>query len=421
MKVMRVRRELKPKHLSFMDRFEKAVKQLFILEPAGKQKFLPGGPDELEKLYKKAHQEKRELRIKLGIDPTSTDLHLGHTVCLHMLRKFQEHGHKPVLIIGDFTATVGDPSGRNEARPPLTYEQAKTNAKTYLTQVGKILDINKVEVRYNSEWLSKLTLAKLLELSHLVTVNQLIAKEAFGARIECGDPLYLHEVLYPILQGYDSYSIKADVEIGGTDQTYNILFGRHIQKHFGQEPQLAILNPLLIGLDGTKKMSKTFNNYIALQDLPSEIFGKAMSIPDELIMSYFNVTDISFDEMKNVQEELNNGKNPRDIKMLLAFKLVKQLYNASEAEIAKEGFVKQFQKKEIPDNVNEYWLGKPKKIIDVMYEAKLVSSKSEAKRLIESGGVKLNTVKISDPNYEVTKEDQNTVLQIGKRKFVKIV
>jgi len=404
-------------------KYHDQVGQLFMpLGKGEKQQFLPGGSTELANLYYEADKEKRQLRIKLGIYPTSTDLHLGHTVCLYLLRRFQEHGHKVVLIIGGFTAMVGDPSGRNEARPPLTKEDVENNSKTYLEQVEKILSTEKklFEVVNNYDWLSKLGLKDILELAHLVTVNQLIGKEAFGNRIENKEPLYLHEVLYPILQGYDSVQVKADIEIGGIDQTFNVLFGRHVQKHFKQKPQLVILNPLLIGLDGKKKMSKTFNNYISLTDPPNEIFGKAMSIPDDLILSYMNLTDTQVKEMHSFSKQLQDGVNPRDIKLELAFRLVQQLHNLSEAEKAKKNFITQFQKNEIPDDIELYCLQEPMKIIDVMHKANLVPSKSEAKRLIDGGGVKLNSVKISDPNYVIEEKHKGVVLQIGKRKFVRI-
>lgn len=414
-----------------MDKYQSEFAKLFMpLRGREKQNFLPNDEAFLE-LFSRADNENKELRIKLGIDPTNTDLHLGHTVCLFLLRRFLQldlkKTPKPVLIIGDFTATVGDPSGRNEARPPLTLKEARKNAETYLNQVSKILDLNKIEVRYNSEWFSKLDFVELLKLAHIVTVNRLIAKEAFGARIEKGEPLYLHEALYPILQGYDSYVAEADIEIGGIDQTFNILFGRDVQKYYSnqkkykKEPQLAILNPLLIGLDGKKKMSKSFHNYIALNDPPSEMFGKTMSIPDELIFSYFNLTDTTAKEMFDFEEEYKNGKNPRDIKLELAYRLVKQFYNDDFALKAKEGFIKQFQKNEIPDQVEKYVLSEPLKITDLMYKSGLVPSKTEAKRLIEGGGVKLKSVKVSDPNLLITEKDKDSVLQIGKRKFVKIV
>ncbi len=407
-----------------MNIYKKQIEQLIMpLRKNEKQLFLPTGPDELAKLYEKAANEKRPLRVKLGIDPTSTDLHLGHTVCLHLLKRFQHHGHKAILIIGGFTAMVGDPSGRNESRPPLSYEEVKRNSETYLKQVSKILDTSsdKLEVCNNYDWLSKITSTELVKLAHIVTINQLIGKEAFGNRIDKGEPLYLHEVLYPILQGYDSVQVKADIEIGGIDQTFNVLFGRHVQKHFNQEPQLVVLNPLLIGLDGTKKMSKTFNNYIALNDPPEQIFGKAMSIPDELILGYFNVTDSSVEEVNKFKKALDSGENPRDIKMILASKLVSQFCGESVAKNAQDAFIKQFQKNEIPENIDEYKLGESLKITDLMLQAKLVPSKGEAKRLIEGGGVKLQSIKIEDPNFLVTSQNKNSILQIGKRKFVRII
>ncbi len=391
---------------------------------SGEVQYLPGGFSELERLLAEADSKKKKLRVKLGIDPTSTDLHLGHTVCLHYLRRFQELGHMPILLIGGFTAMVGDPSGRNEARPPLTHEQVESNAKTYLEQVSKILDTSpdKLEVVNNYDWLSKLSSTELLQLAHLVTINQLVGKEAFGTRMDKGEPLYLHEVLYPILQGYDSVAIKADIELGGIDQTYNVLFGRHLQKHFKQKEQLAILLPLLIGLDGTKKMSKSFGNYIALNDTPGEIFGKSMSIPDELIIHYFKlVTDLGSEEIKQYELDLKSGKNPRDIKMDLACKLVSQLHDKSSGDHAKENFIKQFQKNEIPDDIDEYKLNEPIRVTDLMLTAKLVPSKGEAKRLIEGGGVKLQSERVTDPNLLISKEHKNLVLQIGKRKFIKII
>jgi|SRR3989338_8473463 len=384
--------------------------------------FLPNGALGLAELFHKADKEKKTLRVKLGIDPTTSDLHLGHTVCLQMLKKFQDLGHKPVLIIGGFTATVGDPSGRNEARPPLSIEEVKNNSKTYLNQISKILDLEKVEILNNYDWLNDLRTADLIKLAHLVTINQLVGKEAFGSRIENGQPLYLHEVLYPILQGYDSVYIKADIEVGGIDQTFNVLFGRHMQKHFKQDEQLVILLPLLIGLDGTKKMSKTFNNLISLKDSPDEVFGKAMSIPDELIIHYFKlVTNEQIKQILSYEEDMKNGKNPRDVKMVLAHRLVKQLYDENTAIKSEENFIKQFRKNEIPEKVDEYILKEPLKIIDLMYLSKMVSSKAEAKRLIQGGGVKLRSNTIDNPNLLITMGDKNSVLQIGKRKFVKII
>ncbi len=404
--------------MSENEKYIKLASQLIMFK---EQVFLPNGLSEIARLLEKADKEKRQLRVKLGIDPTNPDLHLGHTVCLYLLKRFQDLGHLPVLIIGGFTAMVGDPSGRNESRPALTHEQVMENAKSYLNQVSKILDINKIEVQNNYDWLSKLTSTELLQLAHLITVNQLVGKEAFGSRIEQGEPLYLHEVLYPILQGYDSVAVRSDIEIGGIDQTYNVLFGRHVQKHFNQEPQLVILNPLLIGLDGSKKMSKSFNNYIALNDTPDEMFGKTMSIPDELMFNYFSLTSYTQDDANQFKLDIDKGKNPRDIKMLLACEIVSQFYGQGMAGNAKENFIKQFQKNEIPDSIEEFSLNEPLKVIDLMYLAQLVPSKSEAKRLIDHGGVKLKSVRVTDPNLLITKNDKDSVLQIGKRKFIKIV
>ncbi len=404
--------------MNIEEKYLKAASRLVMFP---EQVFLPNGLEELAKLLQKGENEGRQLRVKLGIDPTNAELHLGHTVCLYLLKRFQELGHLPVLIIGGFTAMVGDPSGRNEARPSLTCEEVQNNAKTYLNQVGKILDLKKIEVRNNYDWLSKLNLTDILQLAHLVTINQLIGKEAFGNRIQQGEPLYLHEVLYPILQGYDSVAVHADIEIGGLDQTYNVLFGRHIQKHFNQESQLVILTPLLIGLDGVKKMSKSFNNYIALNDTSGDIFGKTMSLPDEVMFTYFSLTDIRDEDVIKLKEEIKSGKNPRDVKMFLAHKLVTQFYDSATADNAQSNFIKQFQKNEIPDVVAEYLLQEPLKIIDLMYSAQLVPSKSEAKRLIDGGGVKLKSIKITDSNLLITEKDKNSVLQIGKRKFIKIV
>lgn len=385
--------------------------------------------NELKTLFEQAFLGKKKLRVKLGIDPTNPDLHFGHTVCLHALRKFQQKGHTPVLIIGGYTATVGDPSGRNETRPVLTYAEVEKNAKTYLTQVGKFLDLNKTEVCNNYDWFSKFKLSELLELAHTVTVNQLVAKEAFGSRLEEGNPLYLHEVLYPLLQGYDSVQVKADIEIGGLDQTFNILFGRHVQKHFSQKEQLAIFYPLLVGLEGVRKMSKSFLNYIALNDSPDDIYGKSMSINDDLIIQYFSlITDISMDEIRYFAKELDSYQNSRhskitakELKMKLAKNLVSQIYGDEIAVSAEQNFIAQFKENKIPEMVNEFPLPSPVKIVDLLFLSKMVPSKTEAKKLIQNGGVKLSSEKVLDPNLLITEKHKNSIVQIGKRKFVKIV
>ena len=385
--------------------------------------------EELSKLLQAASLEKRKLRVKLGIDPTNPDLHFGHTVCLHALKKFQQYGHTPVLIIGGYTATVGDPSGRNEARPVLTYAEVEKNSKTYLTQVNKFLDLSKAEIVNNYEWFSKFKLSELLELAHVVTVNQLVAKEAFGNRLDQGNPLYLHEVLYPLLQGYDSVQVKADIEIGGVDQTFNVLFGRHMQKYFNQKEQLAIFYPLLIGLDGSRKMSKSFANYIALNDSPEDIYGKSMSIQDDLIIQYYSlITDVSMEEVRFYSKELDNYRNSRDseitakeLKMKLARCLVSQIYGDNIAYKAETNFILQFKENKIPEDINEFSLSSSVRITDLLFLSKMVPSKAEAKRLIQSGGVKLSSEKILDPNLMITEEHKNLIVQIGKRKFVKII
>ena len=386
---------------------------------------------QLESLLKSAKKENKKLRVKLGIDPTNPDLHLGHTVCLQALKKFQKYGHLPILIIGGFTATVGDPSGRNETRPPLTYEQVKQNAKTYLDQVNKILDIKNIEIHNNYDWFKDISLAELLKLAHIVTINQLIAKEAFGKRIDEGNPLYLHELLYPILQGYDSYKIKADIEIGGVDQTFNVLFGRNVQKFYSQPEQLSVFYPLLIGLDGRKKMSKSFGNYIALNDTSDQIYGKTMSIPDELIINYFSlVTDLSVEQISSYKlqlerdksgKKLDSDKSAKDLKMELGRKLVEQIYNKDKSLQAENNFIKQFKENKIPDEIDNYKLQGDLKITDLMLQSKIVPSKAEAKRLIEGGCVKLESLKINDPNFIITEKHKNSILQVGKRRFIKII
>ncbi len=385
---------------------------------SGKAEILPGGQKVLLQKIRKAKSENRPLRVKLGIDPTGADLHLGHTVCLQSLRRFQDLGHQAVLIIGGFTAQLGDPTGRNEARPPLTSEQVKQNAETFLDQVKRVLDLSKVEVVNNADWLSDLKLGEILKLASTTTINQLIAKEAFGERLEQGHPLYVHELFYPILQGYDSVIVKSDIEIGGQDQRFNVLAGRDMQKHFEQEPQIVMLLPLLIGLEGKKKMSKTSDNYIGLTESPNEIFGKTMSLPDSLLIDWYElVNSSSSEEIELIKNQLAEGANPRDIKMNLAFNLVELYYSSHEAQAAKEDFIAKFQKREIPAEIPEFVLDENKSIVDILFEAKLVESKGEAKRLIAGQGVQVNSQKASLE----TALQKGDIIQVGKRKFVKLV
>jgi tyrosyl-tRNA synthetase len=385
---------------------------------SGDAEVLPGGREALILKLKKAQSEKRPLRIKLGIDPTGADLHLGHTVCLQVLRRFQNLGHTAVLLIGGFTAQLGDPTGRNEARPPLNESQVQENAKTFLDQARRVLDLNKVEVVNNADWLSTLSLSEVLKLASTTTINQLIAKEAFGERLEVGHPLYLHEIFYPILQGYDSVAIKADLEIGGHDQRFNVLAGRDMQKHFGQDPQIVLLMPLLVGLDGKKKMSKTAGNYIGLQDLPSEMYGKTMSLPDELLLDWYGaVLSETPAQVKQFKEQLTTGANPRDLKMKLAAQIVSLYYSEADAEAAEADFVAKFQKRTIPDELPEFKFETGKSLIDVLSEANLVASKGEAKRLIAGQGVQVNSQKATSE----TELKVGDIVQVGKRKFAKLV
>jgi tyrosyl-tRNA synthetase len=382
---------------------------------SGKAEILPGGQKVLLQKIRKAKSEKRPLRVKLGIDPTGADLHLGHTVCLQALRRFQDLGHQAVLIIGGFTAQLGDPTGRNEARPPLTGEQVKQNAETFLDQVKRVLDLSKVEVVNNADWLSDLKLGEILKLASTTTINQLIAKEAFGERLEQGHPLYVHELFYPILQGYDSVIVKSDIEIGGQDQRFNVLAGRDMQKHFEQEPQIVMLLPLLIGLDGKKKMSKTSDNYIGLTESPNEIFGKTMSLPDSLLLDWYQLVNSSSpEEIELIKNQLAEGANPRDIKMNLASKLVELYYSSHEAQAAKEDFIAKFQKREIPAEIPKQQFVSGTSSTTMLLDLGWVQSKGEAKRLIQNGGIRINEQKISE-DIPLRNGD---IVQMGKRKFM---
>ena len=383
----------------------------------------PGGTEALKELLQKSQEENRPLRIKLGIDPTSSDLHLGHMVCINKLKAFQDFGHTAVLLIGGYTAQVGDPSGRNETRPPLSAEDVNNYAKTYLDQVAKVLDMNKTEVVNNADWFNKFSMTDMIALAAKVTVNQMIAKDAFGKRLDAGQPLYAHEIIYPLLQGYDSVEIKADIELGGTDQLFNLMVGRDLQKNYEQKQQLAMTMPLLVGLDGSKKMSKSYQNYIGINDSFDDIYGKTMSIPDELIVDYYTLAAQALpEEVEQVKSKLDSGENPRNIKGELAQKIVSIYYDEQKAKQASENFVNQFKKNEIPDDIPETLVSDKVRVIDLLAQAKLCASKGEAKRLIAGGGVKLAGDKVEDPNYEINPEsDAQKVLQVGKRKFVKLV
>lgn len=362
-------------------------------------------------------QKKKQLTVKLGVDPTAPDIHLGHTVILRKLRQFQDLGHKVVFIIGDFTARIGDPSGRDTTRPILSEEEILNNAKTYTEQVFKILDRDKTEVVYNSQWLYPLGIDGLLQLCSKYTVARMLERDDFSQRYKNNVPITILEFIYPLLQGYDSIAVKADVELGGTDQKFNLIVGRELQKDAGLEPQVIITMPLLEGTDGVRKMSKSYKNYIALNDTPKDMFGKVMSIPDSIMLKYFELlTDEDIDKVKTLVE-----KNPRDAKSYLAYLIVKQYYGEEVAKKEQQEFDRVFSQKELPSDIQTIVVKKGKyKLVDLLVDNKLVSSKSEAKRLILQGGVKINSKKVEDQNFVLDlMTTAEVVLQVGKLKYVK--
>jgi tyrosyl-tRNA synthetase len=376
---------------------------------------------ELAEKLTEAADSSRQLRIKLGLDPTSPDIHLGHTVVLRNLRQFQDMGHKAVLIIGDYTARIGDPTGQNSTRPMLSAEQIEENAKTYFQQAGKIVDTSeeKLEVRYNSEWLSGMNLMELIQLVAKKTVTQMLQRDSFKKRIQADEDVYMHEFLYPLMQGYDSVVIKSDVELGGTDQTFNNLVGRDIQRSYGQAPQIVITTPILVGLDGAEKMSKSKGNYISVTDEPSDMFGKVMSISDDMMENYFTLlTDFSQERIA----ELADGErtHPKQAKVLLGKTIVKQFYNEATAELAAAEFDKVFAKGQLPDDIDEVEIkAKPIMAGKLVLACGLTPSGGEAKRMIKSSAVSIDGQKITDPNAMITPAN-GMIIQVGKRRFAKI-
>lgn len=377
--------------------------------------------DELAQRLTEAAKEKRQLRVKLGMDPTAPDIHLGHTVVLRKLRQFQDLGHKAVLIIGDYTALIGDPTGQNTTRPMLSPDQIKENARTYFDQAGKILDTSpdRLEVRYNSEWLEKMSLMELIQLAAKKTVAQMLQRDSFRLRLNNDIDVYTHEFLYPLMQGYDSVAIQSDVELGGTDQTFNNLVGRDVQRAYGQPPQIVIIMPILAGLDGVQKMSKSKGNYIGVTDAPSEMFGKTMSIPDELMDNYFTLlTDMSSEEIKILCDAAKT--HPKEAKVKLGKLIVEQFYDAKAAEDAAEEFERVFAQNQLPDDIATVEIAaEPIMASKLLVECKLVGSGGEAKRMVKQGGVKVNEEKVSDPAMEITPAD-GMIIQVGKRKFAKL-
>lgn len=381
--------------------------------------------EELVQKLERSIKEGKQLKIKLGCDPTRPDLHLGHSVVLRKLAQFQELGHQAILIIGDFTGMIGDPSGRNTARPPLSFEEAHTNGKSYFDQASKILHPEKTKIVYNSEWLGKMSFADVIKLSSKYTVARMLERDDFTKRYKNGIPISMHETLYPLAQAMDSVAIESDVELGGTDQKFNLLVGRDIQREFGVSPQVILTMPLLLGTDGVEKMSKSMDNYIGISDSPKDIYGKSLSIPDTLIYTYFELaTNISNEELLIVKKELTDPSvNPRNIKRSLARKLVSMYYSEESALEAEREFDNIFVKKGLPDEIPEYIIESKLSEIDVLeliVKVGFAPSKSEARRLVLQGGVTIDGIKIND-SKEMVKLDKAKILKVGKRNFIKLI
>ncbi|WP_133406138.1 tyrosine--tRNA ligase [Parashewanella tropica] len=364
----------------------------------------------------------RPLKIKLGADPTAPDIHLGHTVILNKLRTFQELGHEVIFLIGDFTGMVGDPTGKNSTRPPLTKEQVLHNAETYKEQVFKILDPAKTRIEFNSSWLEELGAAGMIRLASQLTVARMLERDDFKKRYGSGQPIAIHEFMYPLLQGYDSVALKSDVELGGTDQKFNLLMGRELQKAEGQSPQTVIMMPLLEGLDGVKKMSKSANNYIGISEPAGEMFGKIMSISDELMWRYFELLSFRpLEEIEGFKQQIEAGSNPRDIKILLAKEIIARFHDEQAAEAAHQEFINRFQKGAMPDDIPEMDIeaGEGIALANLLKEAGLVASTSEAMRMVKQGAAKLDGEKLADAKQVFTAGEQG-IFQVGKRKFAKV-
>lgn len=399
-----------------------SVEQQLKIIKRGVAEILP--ESELIEKIKRSVNKKMPLKVKLGLDPTAPDIHLGHTVVLRKLKQFQDIGHHIIIIIGDFTGRIGDPTGKSETRKQLTEEDVLKNAKTYQDQIFRILDREKTEVVFNGTWLSKLNFADVVKLAAKYTVARMLERDDFSKRFKEGRPISIHEFFYPLMQGYDSVALQADIEFGGTDQKFNLLMGRHLQQEYGQEPQIAITMPILEGLDGVNKMSKSLGNYIGINEHPNEIYGKSMSIPDELMIRYYElVTDMSIEELEDLKQKYSDGLiHPRDLKMQLAHTLVRLYHGQQAADAAQEEFIKVFQHRDLPTDIpevnfssrEEVWLPK------LLVQCGLAASNSEAKRAILAGAVKIDGEKITnvDANIYI---NENMIIQNGKRKFAKVI
>jgi len=391
---------------------------------------LKRGTEEIlvEKDFIERIKSKKSLKIKVGFDPTAPDLHLGHTVIINKMRQFQEFGHEVIFLIGDFTGMIGDPSGVNQTRPVLTREEVDENAKTYKKQIYKILDKDKTRIEFNSKWMKKITSAQLIDIASKYTVARMLERDDFKQRFKLENPISVHEFLYPLVQGYDSVALEADVEMGGTDQKFNLLVGRHLQQIYGQIPQTIITLPLLEGLDGKKKMSKSADNYIALNDSPDDMFGKVMSLSDDLMWTYFDlISALSLDQIIDLKKRVKNGENPRDIKFILAEEIVIRFHNDSAASKAKKSFLQRFQKGQAPDKIKTVSINYEDTLLDngkvnvarLLLLADLVPSLSEGHRALKAGSIRLEGEKIENPELEIQIEEK-FVLSFGKRRFIKV-
>lgn len=397
-----------------------SVKEQINIIKRGTEEILP--EKELINKLERSYKSGKPLIVKLGCDPSTPDLHIGHGVVLRKLRHFQDLGHQAILVIGDFTGMIGDPSGRNKTRPQLTLDDVKTNAKTYIEQAKVILDVNKLKVVYNSTWLDAMKFSDVVKLASKYTVARMLERDDFTKRFKAEIPISIHEFLYPLAQGMDSVELKADIELGGTDQKFNLLVGRDLQRESGQEPQVIITMPLLEGTDGVEKMSKSYGNHIALRDTPEDMYGKTMSIPDEMIEKYFLLgVDADSAKLDEVKRKLADGVNPRDLKRELARMLVEKYYDKNSAVEAENRFDQVHLKKDIPDDIPEYILRSNKLLVDVLADANLTSSKGEARRLIKQNAVKINKNTINDINYTLKSGMDDIVIKVGKRRFLRII
>jgi len=398
---------------------ENIVEQINLLKRGTVEVFTEA---ELAQKLTEASKTGRQLRIKLGLDPTSPDIHLGHTVVLRKMRQFQDLGHKAILIIGDYTARIGDPTGQNATRPILSPEQIEQNAKTYFEQAGKTLDTSaeKLEVRYNSEWLEKLTLMELIQIAAKKTIAQMLQRDTFKKRLQADVDVYTHEFLYPLMQGYDSVMIESDVELGGTDQTFNNLVGRDIQKGYGQQPQIVITMPILVGLDGKEKMSKSKGNYIGVTDEANNMFGKVMSISDDMMENYYTLlTDLQTERIAEIVDPAKT--HPKEAKVLLGKMIVSQFYDEAAADAAVAEFDKVFARGQLPDDIPDVEIPPdPVAASKLLLACKLVSSGSEAKRMIKQSAASIDGEKLTDPNTEITPKE-GAVIRVGKRKYARLV